>query len=58
MHEALLDALYVHPAAFQWVHFTPHGTVAGALSPASYGWHPHQPYLVNNEYTDWKRSHL
>lgn len=56
MASELYVALYVQPAAFQWVHFTPHGAVAGALSPACYGWHPIQPYLVHNAYTDWSSN--
>jgi hypothetical protein len=56
MHSALMEALYERPRAFQWVHFTPHGTIRGAMSPACYGWHPIQPYAVRNAYTEWAQT--
>ncbi len=56
MTDALYDALYVKPAAFQWVHFTKHGVVRGAMSLACHGWNPIQPYPVNNHYTDWVKK--
>ena len=37
MTDALYTALYLEQAPFQWVHFTAHGLVRGALSPAAEG---------------------
>jgi hypothetical protein len=52
--QALYDALYGEtPRAFQWVTFTKHGTIRGALSHAAHGWHPHQSYSVWNSYMEW-----